>query len=211
MHKTQVQKAKEQLAMTMGISEGGYHSEGKNFRDGFVKVDRGRAIAGDRDGDGKVSQLERFDKDGDGKISMEEFAATTNAPTNSTHHFAAASVGVSKAEMQNWRRHRADRFNGRYVPTVAERVRAAAERGAPMVFDPIRGGWMSHGSATGQWGGPRSRDAFLNRNVRTAPSSQQMAYGGNFTPRAAGTPRQMEYGSNFTPRGGRNASQIVFG
>ena len=39
MHKTQIEKTKEQLARTMGITDGGYHYEGKNFRDGFVKVD----------------------------------------------------------------------------------------------------------------------------------------------------------------------------
>ena len=211
MHKTQIEKTKEQLARTMGITDGGYHYEGKNFRDGFVKVDRGRTIAGDRDGDGKVSQLERFDKDGDGKISMEEFAATTNNPTDATHHYAASSLGVSKAEMDGWKRYRTDRFNSRYVPTVAERVRNAAERSERMVFDPLKGGWVSRAEQQ-QWPGPRSRDAFLNRNVCTAPSSQDYATG--FTPRAGGnfTPRQpMQYGGNFTPRGGRNASQIVFG
>ena len=131
MQKTQIERTKEQLARTMGITDGGYHYEGKNFKDGFVKIDRGRAIAGDRDGDGKVSQLERFDKDGDGKISLEEFAATTNSPTDATHHYAASSVGVSKAEMDGWKRYRAGRFEGRYVPTVAERVRNAPSAAAP--------------------------------------------------------------------------------
>ena len=66
-----------------GQSAGGYFGG----RDAFIgqAKDRGRRVAGDTDGDGKVSNLERFDKDGDGFIEMHEYAmqATFKRQSNS--------------------------------------------------------------------------------------------------------------------------------
>jgi hypothetical protein len=138
----------------------GYFAEGKGFKDGFVKVDRGRVVAGDRDGDGKVSMSERLDADGDGKVSAAEYASGMDRMSRSGGSFAALSVGVSATERASWTRFREDRAQGRYVANVAERVRAHADN---MVFNPLRGGWTP--AAQGRWQGV-SRGDYTNRNLK---------------------------------------------
>jgi len=138
--------------------------------------DRGRVVKGDVDGDGKVSLAERYDKDGDGKISMHEYAAQTNSPNSRTHgeQHAAANVGVSAAVREGWASFRADKFNGRVVPAIAERMRTNTETGGGgaggLVYDASRGGWTDGScvrgpaGSTSTWAGPGRYDG--NRNVK---------------------------------------------
>ena len=148
----------------------GYFDQGKNFEDnGFVKRAWAPKVEGDLDGDGHVSLAERFDTDGDGKISMEEYAATTNLPGDNRDHevWTANSVGAPKEERMGWAMLRQARTSGRFVPTIAERVRATQDS---MIYNPTSGGWearkhvASPRSPETQWGGPKTPD--VNRNVR---------------------------------------------
>ena len=105
-----------------------------------------------------------MDADGDGKVSAAEYASGMDRMSRGAGSFAALSVGVSAAERAGWSRFREDRTQGRYVPTVSERVRANADIGN-MVFNPLRGGWTS--AAQGRWQSPsRSRGDFTNRNLK---------------------------------------------
>lgn len=165
----------------------GYHAAGKGFRDGFVKVDRGRTVQGDRDGDGKVSMAERLDADGDGKISMAEYSNFNSSKINETsEHYAAFSVGVNEATRASWaslREGRGNRYSGRYVPLVAERVRQGADK---MVHDASKGGWHQ---VTDTWSGPHGHGASTNRNIRSG-SHGTSSYGQAAAQLAGGaTPR----------------------
>lgn len=149
----------------------GYFAQGKNFEDnGFVKrAWTGVKQEGDLDGDGHVSLLERMDKDGDGKIEMWEYAADINKP-QTEEVWTANAVGAPLEERQGWAALRAARSTGRFVPTVAERVRAAQEQ---MIYDPRNGGWQQ-------------------RSHRASPRSKSPAWAG------PGTPGQVNY--NLKPR-----------
>jgi len=124
-------------------------------------------IAGDADGDGRLSLAEQYDADGDGKISMAEYAASTNNPTGPASH-AAASVGATHEARMGWAKLREARSSGHFVPTIAERTRDAADQ---MGYNPRQGGWTQ---STPQWGGPGPSSpapGVGNRNVRAQPSS----------------------------------------
>jgi hypothetical protein len=136
----------------------GYFAQGKNFEDnGFVKrAWTGEKQAGDLDGDGHVSLVERLDKDGDGKIEMWEYAADLNKP-QTEEVWTASAVGAPLQERQGWAALREARTHGRFVPTVAERVRAAQDQ---MIYHPPSGGWQnrvhaaSPRSSATAWAGP---------------------------------------------------------
>ena len=106
------------------------------------------------------------------------YAATTNLPGDNRGHevWTAASVGAPKEERLGWASVRQARAEGRFVPTIAERVRAAQDN---MVYRPQSGGWehrahtASPRSSSPPWNGPKTPDH--NRNVRPGGSVQGVA------------------------------------
>ena len=62
-----------------------------------------------------------------------------------------------------WAKLREARTEGRFVPTIAERQRQAADE---MRYDSRKGGWQQSSST---WSGPPSASA--NRNVRVAANA----------------------------------------
>jgi len=146
------------------------HATGALFKGGGGRVNERanvRNISVDRDGDGHISLLEKFDTDGDGKIEMHEYAATTNAVSGTAggiaEDFAANSVGASAKVRQGWAKVREATKRGAYVPTNAERVRQVAEGG--LVYSANVGGWLSPSMASGYQG----ESPVNNRNVRGNP------------------------------------------
>ena len=132
-------------------------------------------LAGDKDGDGRYSISELYGGR-DGKVSMAAYAATTNAPNAFTHpeQHAAASVGARPEVRAGWAKLREARSAGRFVPTMAERARAAGDE---MKYDPRAGGWAS--SKT-RWTGPdptATAPGVGNLNVRRSPSRPSSSAG----------------------------------
>ena len=62
---------------------------------------------------------------------MDEYAAQTNSPNDSTHpeQFAAASVGVSAKVRAGWDSYRLEKKTGIAKPNIADRVRMNFEEG----------------------------------------------------------------------------------
>ena len=151
--------AAERAAMGMANAKGvtGLLADRANERENVIT----KVV--DRDGDGHISTLERFDTDGDGKISMNEYAKITDAQSGTAGGlvvgYAADHVGASAEARKEWGQLRAAQQSGQYVPLVGERARATQE---PRRYDPVRGGWVR---AEPTWAGPG--DAQSNRNIRS--------------------------------------------
>lgn len=151
--------AAERAAMGMANAKGvtGLLADRANERENVIT----KVV--DKDGDGHISTLERFDTDGDGKISMNEYAKITDAQSGTAGGlvvgYAAEHVGASAEARKEWGQLRAAQQSGQYVPLVGERARATQE---PRRYDPVRGGWVR---AEPTWAGPG--DAQSNRNIRS--------------------------------------------
>lgn len=106
------------------------------------------------------------------------YAATTNLPGDNRGQevWTAASVGAPKEERLGWASVRQARAEGRFVPTIAERVRAAQDN---MIYRPQSGGWehrthtASPRTSSPPWNGPKTPDH--NRNVRPTGNVQGVA------------------------------------